>query len=61
LPPIPKGKEPERAAQLRFRFRVVVLSAASDHRISESFSEPFVVKNPYGDASDEESESSKPF
>lgn len=48
LPPVPPGQSPKLAEQLKFRFRVVVLRAASDDREGEFFSEPFVVRHPYG-------------
>jgi hypothetical protein len=48
LPPVPQGQSPKLAEQLKFRFRVVVLRANSDDREAEVFSEPFVVRHPYG-------------
>jgi hypothetical protein len=47
LPPIPVGEQQEKADHLKFRFRVVEFGAASDERLGEQVSEPFVVFHPY--------------
>lgn len=48
LPPIPPGQSAKFADRLKFRFRISVLQAAADLRLAEIFTEPFVVRYPYG-------------